>query len=271
MVIDSFKALRDLLGRRRRRCGPSSTTSRSTSSSWGAASLLVGEYTDEEIASLSEFAIADGIIRLSNRRARAERDPRGRGPEAARRQLRHRRSLLRDRRRRARVLSARAQPGRRGRRAGGARRARRRPASPGSTRCSAAACRGRARRWSRAGPGPARRCSACSSSSRARGTGEPGIHFTLEETPNQLRRIAQGLGWDLRPLEERGLLTFSYVSPVELSTDRFLDRARQEVERLGRAARRARQPDQHGARRSLGAAVQGARLRRSPSTSAPRA
>ena len=67
--------------------------------------------------------------------------------------------------------------------------------------------------------------------------GEPGIHFALEETANQLRRIAQGFGWDLRPLEERGLLTFRYVSPVELSTDRFLHEARDEVARLG--ARRA--------------------------------
>ena len=67
--------------------------------------------------------------------------------------------------------------------------------------------------------------------------GEPGIHFALEETANQLRRIAQGFGWDLRPLEERGLLTFRYVSPVELSTDRFLQEARDEVARLG--ARRA--------------------------------
>ena len=30
--------------------------------------------------------------------------------------------------------------------------------------------------------------------------GEPGIHFTLEETANQLRRIAQGFGWDLAPV-----------------------------------------------------------------------
>ncbi|HTJ82462.1 MAG TPA: ATPase domain-containing protein, partial [Polyangiaceae bacterium] len=67
--------------------------------------------------------------------------------------------------------------------------------------------------------------------------GEPGIHFTLEETANQLRRIARSIGWDLHPFEERGLFTFSYVSPVELSTDRFLDEARQQVERLG--ARRA--------------------------------
>ena len=69
-------------------------------------------------------------------------------------------------------------------------------------------------------------------------SGEPGILFTLEETPNQLRRhrpaASDGIS---RSLEERGLFTLSYVSPVELSTDRFLDQARQEVERLG--ARRA--------------------------------
>ena len=47
----------------------------------------------------------------SNRRAGAARDPRGRGPQAARGQLRDRRPLLRDRPRRARVLSARARPG----------------------------------------------------------------------------------------------------------------------------------------------------------------
>jgi circadian clock protein KaiC len=63
--------------------------------------------------------------------------------------------------------------------------------------------------------------------------GEPAIHFTLEETADQLRGIALGFGWDLRELESRGLLKLSYVSPVELSTDTFLDRARQLVERLG--------------------------------------
>ena len=67
--------------------------------------------------------------------------------------------------------------------------------------------------------------------------GEPGIHFLLEETPDQLRGIAHGLGWDLAGSSERGLITLSYTSPVELSTDRFLDRARQQIERLG--ARRA--------------------------------
>jgi len=67
--------------------------------------------------------------------------------------------------------------------------------------------------------------------------GEAGILFMLEETPDQVRGFAQSLGWDLRLFEESGLLTLSYVSPVELSPDRFLDQARQEVERL--AARHA--------------------------------
>jgi hypothetical protein len=47
------------------------------------------------------------------------------------------------------------------------------------------------------------------------------------------RTIAHGFGWDLLALESRGLLTLSYTSPVELSTDTFLDRARQQVEQLG--------------------------------------
>jgi circadian clock protein KaiC len=67
VVIDSFKAIRDVPG--------GSTAMRTFvydltvhMSTWGAVSLLVGEYTGEEIASLSEFAIADGIIRLTNQR-----------------------------------------------------------------------------------------------------------------------------------------------------------------------------------------------------------
>jgi circadian clock protein KaiC len=67
VVIDSFKALRDLLGN-----SPAMRTFNYDLavhvSSWGAAGVFVGEYTQEEIATLSEFAIADGIIRLGNRR-----------------------------------------------------------------------------------------------------------------------------------------------------------------------------------------------------------
>jgi circadian clock protein KaiC len=63
--------------------------------------------------------------------------------------------------------------------------------------------------------------------------GERGILFTLEETLDQLRGIAQNFGWNLRDLESRGLITLSYASPVELSTDRFLHDVRDRVEQLG--------------------------------------
>src|SRR5205823_2532423 len=53
----------------------------------------------------------------------------------------------------------------------------------------------------------------------------------------QLRGIARSFGWDLHDVEQRGLLHIHYASPVELSTDAFLDRARQLVEQVG--ARRA--------------------------------
>jgi circadian clock protein KaiC len=63
--------------------------------------------------------------------------------------------------------------------------------------------------------------------------GEPGILFTLEETPAQIRAVAKSFGWDLAPLEAQGRLVISYTSPVELVTDRFLDEALRQIERVG--------------------------------------
>jgi circadian clock protein KaiC len=63
--------------------------------------------------------------------------------------------------------------------------------------------------------------------------GEPGILFTLEETPAQIRAVADNFGWNLAPLEAQGRLVISYTSPVELFTDRFLDVARRQIERVG--------------------------------------
>jgi circadian clock protein KaiC len=235
VVIDSFKALRDLLG--------DASAMRTFvydlavhTSSWGATSLFVGEYTAEEISTLSVFAIADGIIRLSNRRyeLRAIREvevlklrganfvtgahffeiggdgltffPRVRSPEGPIAE--------------PETPDERAPTGAAGldEMLGG-----------GLPRASSTVVLG--------GTGTGKTLLALQFLIEGARNGEPGIHFTLEETANQLRRIAQSFGWDLRPLEERGLLTFSYVSPVELSTDCFLDQARQQVERLG--ARRA--------------------------------
>jgi circadian clock protein KaiC len=67
--------------------------------------------------------------------------------------------------------------------------------------------------------------------------GEPGILFTLEETPAQIRAVAKGFGWNLVPLEAEGRLLINYTSPVELVTDRFLDEALKQIARIG--ARRA--------------------------------
>jgi circadian clock protein KaiC len=63
--------------------------------------------------------------------------------------------------------------------------------------------------------------------------GESGAFFSLEETRSQLCVVARAYGWDLPALEATGLLVIVYTSPVELSTDRFLDQARALVERLG--------------------------------------
>lgn len=63
--------------------------------------------------------------------------------------------------------------------------------------------------------------------------GEKGMLLTLEETPEQLRSLAATLGWNLLELEKQGRLTIRYESPVEISTDRYLQMARDEVRLTG--------------------------------------
>jgi circadian clock protein KaiC len=239
VVIDSFKAIRDILG--------DAAALRTFvydlavhTAGWGAASLLVGEYTDAEVGSLAEFAIADGIIRLTNSRHEltAVREvevlklrgadyatgvhfyeigaeglgffPRVRSPD----------SINSGSSSPPLTMPERASTGVAGLDAmlGG-----------GLPRANTTIIQG--------GTGTGKTLLGLQFLLEGTRHGEAGIHFTLEETPDQLRGFAQSLGWDLQGAEERGLLTLSYVSPVELSTDRFLDRARQEVEKRG--ARRA--------------------------------
>lgn len=59
------------------------------------------------------------------------------------------------------------------------------------------------------------------------------VLFTMEETPDQLRGIAKGLGLDLAAAEEQALLAIHYTSPVELATDRFLNDVRERVRDSG--------------------------------------
>jgi len=55
----------------------------------------------------------------------------------------------------------------------------------------------------------------------------------MEETPAQIRAVANKFGWQLAPQEAQGRLLISYTSPVELVTDRFLDHARRQIEKVG--------------------------------------
>ena len=231
VVIDSFKAIRDILS------DPASARTfvydlAVHTAGWGAASLFVGEYTDEEIEAHAEFTIADGIIRFRIRREELTAvrvveilKLRGANPVGGR----HFFEIGPD--------GLTFFPRVRGPEAGSI------PTFSSADRVST----GIAGLDDMLGGGLPRASSTVIQGATGTGKtliglqfllegarrGEPGIHFTLEETADQLRGIAQGFGWDLRELENRGLFSFRYVSPVELSTDAFLDRARQLIEQIG--------------------------------------
>lgn len=237
VVIDSFKALRDILG--------DAATLRTFvydlavhTASWGATSLLVGEYTEAEIASNAEFAIADGIIRFTNVRHELTA---GREVEALK--LRGANYVTGGHFYEINSDGLRFFPRVRG--PGGAE-ADDAPGDPGLVASLERVSTGVAGLDAMLGGGLPRASATIVQGGTGTGKtllglqsllegarrGEAGILFMLEETPDQMRGFAQSLGWDLRLLEESGLLTLHYVSPVELSPDRFLDRARHEVERL---------------------------------------
>ncbi len=59
--------------------------------------------------------------------------------------------------------------------------------------------------------------------------GERGHVATLQENPTQLRRIARGFGWDLEEAIASGMLTLTYISPVDISIDELVSRVIHEV------------------------------------------
>src|SRR4051812_17303193 len=67
VVIDSFKAIAEMLaGEARARAMIYDLAVQM--SAWGATTLLVGEYTREQVATAAEFGIADGILRMGSER-----------------------------------------------------------------------------------------------------------------------------------------------------------------------------------------------------------
>ncbi len=235
VAVDSFKAIHDLL--------PSAAHGRAFvydlavgMAAWGTTTLLVGEYTLEDIGVAPEFAIADGIVRLTTERQEltAARQlevlklrganyttgchffdigpdgltfyPRVRGPEMTGEPPFD--------------LAERVATGVAGLDA---------LLLGGLPRASATMVEG--------GTGTGKTLVGLHFLLEGTRRGEPGILFTLEETPAQIRAVAKTFGWDLAPLEAQGLLLISYTSPVELVTDRFLDEALRQIARIG--ARRA--------------------------------
>jgi circadian clock protein KaiC len=235
VAIDSFKAIHDLL--------PDDRAGRAFvydvavgMAAWGTTTLLVGEYTAEDIGVAPEFAIADGIVRLTNERQELTTArqfavlklrganyvtgrhffemsadgltfyPRVRGPEMTAEPPFD--------------LADRAATGVVGLDA---------LLLGGVPRTSATLVEG--------GTGAGKTLVGLHFLVEGARRGEPGILFTLEETPAQIRAVAKSFGWDLAPLEAQGRLFISYTSPVELSTDRFLGEALRQIARVG--ARRA--------------------------------
>ncbi|HTF58130.1 MAG TPA: ATPase domain-containing protein [Planctomycetota bacterium] len=232
VVIDSFKAMRDMIGD-----GPKIRTFvydlAVHIAAWGAATLFVGEYVEEEIMHFPEFAIADGILRFSTNRqeltavrvvevlklrgadcitgrhffeigaAGLTFFPRVRGPDT-------------NGHAEMASFAERASTGIAGfdEMLGG-----------GLPRSSSTVIQG--------GTGTGKTLLGLHFLIEGARLGESGIHFTLEETPDQVRGIAHAFGWDVRELEKRRLLFICHGSPVELSTDAFLNRARQMAEQVG--------------------------------------
>jgi len=233
VAIDSFRAIGDLLRGSQGTQRPFIYDLAVQTSSWGATTLLVGEYTREEYPSFAEFAIADGIVRLGSERQ----------------QLTSVREME--------VLKLRSAAYASGRhffdiskrgvsfypRVSAPSHAEEQPGAPTTERArtgvdgldellggglpagTATVIQG--------GTGTGKTLLSLHFLQEGVRRGEKGVLFTLEENPEQLRSIARSLGWDLAALEAQGKLIIKYTSPVELSTDRFLYEARKQVVELG--------------------------------------
>jgi circadian clock protein KaiC len=231
VAIDSIKALHDFL--------PSDARSRTilydlavNVAGWGITTLLVGEYVRDDFARFPEFAIADGIVHLTNQpheltsvRQLEVLKLRGTDYVTGRHFFEMSRSGVAIF---PRVRMPRLSP----------------DVSPPAVKLLSTGVAGLDELLG--GGLPARSTTFVQGPTGTGKTllglhflvagarhGDAGILFTLEETLEQLRGIASTFGWSLPELESQGRLTLKYTSPVELSTDRFLHDVREQVETLG--------------------------------------
>lgn len=233
IAIDSFRAIGDLLR--------SSTSARSFTYDLsvqlitaGATTLLVGEYTRDEVHTMTELAVADGILELSTRRVeltstREIEIVKLRG--AAFVTGRH----FYDITSRGLVFFPRVRTS-----DGAAPRLSGRRVSTGVAGLDAMFGGGipeGSATMLQGGTGTGKTLLCLQFLIEGARQGKRGVFFTLEETPEQLRSAARGVGSDLEGYERDGLISIEYFSPVELSTDRYLDHARRQMDdsRVSRA------------------------------------
>jgi circadian clock protein KaiC len=232
VAIDSFKAVADLMpDTRAARAFTYELATRTAT--WGATAFLLGEYGPEEAVARAEFAVADGVIQLASER----------------RELTSLRELE--------VVKLRGMAYVSGRHFfeidhGGFRvypRVKspegagdgppRRPLTPRSTGIAGldqllgGGVPGLSNTVVEGATGTGKTLLSLQFLIAGARKGERGALFTLEETPDQLRAMAESLGWDLAPLERSGCLSICYASPVELSPDQYLQAARDHVENAG--------------------------------------
>jgi circadian clock protein KaiC len=233
VAIDSFRAL----GERLRIEGSARAfvyDLANQMASWGTTTLLVGEYVRDEFPHFAEFAVADGIIRMG----------------AERQELTSIRDLEILKLRGANFVSGRhffdigprglkvyprvrgpqqegAAPVRQGRDATGV---------AGLDELLTGGLPAGSATLVTGGTGTGKTVLGMNFLLEGIARGDHAVLFTLEEAPEQLRQIGKGFGWDLASLEDKGLLSIIYTSPVELTTDRFLNELREQV--VARGARR---------------------------------
>lgn len=234
MAIDSFRALAEMVE------GGKSARSfiydlATQSAAWGATTLLVGEYVREDLSTCPEFGIADGILRLG-----AEKQELTSIREVEVRKLRGMnyvsgRHFLEITQKGVFVYPRVRAP----RYSDDLRSEKAERISTGVPGFDELFCGGIPRDSNTVLHGPSGSGKTVLSLQflvEGARRGERGMYFTLEETPNQIRELGVSLGWDFAELERKGLLVINYTSPVELSTDRYLQTVREEV-RMQKARR----------------------------------
>ncbi len=231
VVIDSFKVFHDLLDPSEVR--PFVYELAVSLSSWGATTLLLGEYTADEPMDLPEFAIADGIVRLGSQRyglasVRELQVLKMRGVDYA--EGVHLFDIMKSGlhaypRLQAPPVKEPGEVATRERVAFGL-------ASlddlldGGLPRGSSTLVQG--------ATGTGKTILGLRFLATAAERGERAIHFGLEETPHDLRRVAGTFGWRLDPSDSASSsVRFVYTSPIELVADRFLHEALQAADEAG--------------------------------------